>query len=173
MASSASIWPQSHGRDLLYTFIWNCLFGLLFTLFGIIGNWRMPSANFFWINFVVSNCVGYTLHALFFLGGCTIESRIREAGRVVVTAYYMAMSTVGVLGGVRGAVVHAPGLLGVVHQGAATPRRCPSRRYPADGRAPVRAFLAGSGCRRSCSAGASCRAWATPGGSWRSRSRAS
>ena len=92
-------WPQSHGRDLLYTFIWNCLFGLLFTLFGIIGNWRMPSANFFWINFVVSNCVGYTLHALFFLGGCTIESRIREAGRVVVTAYYMAMSTVGVLGG--------------------------------------------------------------------------
>ena len=92
-------WPQSHGRDLLYTFIWNCLFGLLFTLFGIIGNWRMPSANFFWINFVVSNCVGYTLHALFLLGGCTIESRIREAGRVVVTAYYMAMSTVGVLGG--------------------------------------------------------------------------
>jgi sensor histidine kinase YesM len=90
-------WPRGFARDLLYTFIWNLGFTLLFTFFGIVSSWRLPSANWLWVNFVTANCVGYTLHLLIFLGGCGIENRIHRAGRVVVTAYYMGMSTVGVL----------------------------------------------------------------------------
>jgi sensor histidine kinase YesM len=89
----------SLGRDLAYTFLWNLGFVVLFTFFAIVANWRLPSANWLWINFVIANCVGYTLHGLFFLCGCTIEPAIRRAGRIGVTAYYMVLSTVGVITG--------------------------------------------------------------------------
>ncbi len=92
-------WPRSHARDIAYTFIWNLGFAALFALLAIVGSWRLPSANWLWINFVVANCVGYTLHLFFFLGRCTIERAILQQGRVVVTLYYAAMSTIGVMTG--------------------------------------------------------------------------
>jgi len=92
-------WPRSLARDLVYTFLWNLGFAALFALFAIVGSWRLPSATWLWINFVVANCVGYTLHLLFHLGRLTIERAILQSGRVVVTLYYAAMSTVGVMTG--------------------------------------------------------------------------
>ena len=32
-------------RDLLYTFVWNLAFSVLFTALAIVANWRLPSAN--------------------------------------------------------------------------------------------------------------------------------
>jgi two-component sensor histidine kinase len=90
-------WPQGQLRDLVYTFIWNLGFAALFTLFGMVGGGKLPNANWLWINFVTANCVGFTLHALYALGGCTIERRAREAGAVPTTLYYMVISTVGVI----------------------------------------------------------------------------
>jgi len=92
-------WPQSHARDLVYTFIWNTGFATIFAVFGIVTSGRLPSLHWMWINLVIANCVGYTLHLLFFLGGCTVERAIRDAGRVAVTLYYMALSSVGVVTG--------------------------------------------------------------------------
>jgi sensor histidine kinase YesM len=92
-------WPRSHARDLVYTFIWNAGFAAIFALFGIVASGRVPTLNWLWINLVIANCIGFTLHLLFFLGGCTAERSIRESGRVAVTLYYMGMSTVGVVAG--------------------------------------------------------------------------
>ncbi len=92
-------WPRSHARDLVYTFIWNAGFATFFALFGIVGTGRLPTLHWMWINLVMANCVGYTLHLLFFLGGCTVERAIRDAGQVAITLYYMGMSTAGVIGG--------------------------------------------------------------------------
>jgi signal transduction histidine kinase len=89
-------WKQSLARDLVYTFIWNLGFALVFTVFGVIGNWRLPSAGALWVNFLVANCCGYSLHLLFEIGGRTVERRVRRAGRVATTAYFMALSTFGV-----------------------------------------------------------------------------
>ena len=92
-------WAPGLARDLVYTFIWNLGFVVLFTFFGMIANWRLPSANWMWINFVIANCVGYTLHGIFFIGCHAIEPAVRRAGRVGITAYYMVLSTVGVIAG--------------------------------------------------------------------------
>jgi sensor histidine kinase YesM len=92
-------WPQGLARDLIYTFIWNLGFSALFTFFGIVSNWRLPSANWLWVNFVIANCVGYTLHLLFHVGAVTVEPVARRAGRVAVTAYFMSVSTAGVIVG--------------------------------------------------------------------------
>jgi sensor histidine kinase YesM len=92
-------WPRGPARDLVYTFIWNLGFAVLFALFAIVGTWRLPSASWLWINFVVANCVGYTLHLLFFLGHLGIERAILRSGRVVITLYYTVTSTFGVIAG--------------------------------------------------------------------------
>jgi signal transduction histidine kinase len=92
-------WAPSLVRDLIYTFIWNMGFTALFTFFGIVSNWRLPSANWLWVNFVIANCVGYTLHLLFHVGAVTVEPVARRAGRVAVTAYFMGVSTAGVIAG--------------------------------------------------------------------------
>jgi len=92
-------WPQSHARDIAYTFLWNLGFALFFALIGILSSWRLPSASWLWTTFVASNCVGYTLHLLFFLGGCSVEGRLLRAGRVAITVYYAGVSTLGVIAG--------------------------------------------------------------------------
>jgi sensor histidine kinase YesM len=92
-------WPPGIVRDLIYTLIWNLGFSVLFTFFAIVSNWRLPSANWLWVNFVIANCVGYTLHLLFHVGAVTLEPVARRAGRVAVTAYFMGISTAGVIAG--------------------------------------------------------------------------
>jgi sensor histidine kinase YesM len=92
-------WPQSHARDIAYTFVWNLGFALFFALVGILTSWRLPSASWLWTTFIASNCVGYTLHLLFFLGGCSVEGWLRRAGRLAITVYYAGMSTLGVIAG--------------------------------------------------------------------------
>ena len=90
-------WRRSLPRDIAYTFIWNFGFAVLFAFFETLANWRLPSMTWLWTDLVIANCIGYTLHALSVAGGCTIEHAVRRAGRIAVTAYYMALGTVGVL----------------------------------------------------------------------------
>ena len=92
-------WAPGLWRDLLYTFIWNTGFMAVFVLIGMVATLRVPSPGALWVAFVISQCVGYTLHGLFALGGCTVETAIRRRGRLATTLYYMAMSTVGVVAG--------------------------------------------------------------------------
>ena len=75
-------WPQSHLRDIVYTFVWNAGFAAIFMLFGAVASGRAPTLGWAWVHLVVANCVGYTLHLFLFLGSCTVERAIRDAGRV-------------------------------------------------------------------------------------------
>ncbi len=92
-------WTPGLWRDLLYTLIWNTGFMAVFALIGMVATLRLPSPAALWVAFVIAQCVGYTLHGLFALGGCTVEAAIRRRGRLATTLYYMATSTVGVVAG--------------------------------------------------------------------------
>jgi sensor histidine kinase YesM len=92
-------WKRGFWRDLLYTLIWNTGFTVLFVFLGMVATMRLPSPGTLWVSFVISNCVGYCLHVLFLLAGHTIEPAIRRRSRVAITAYYMAITTVGVIAG--------------------------------------------------------------------------
>ncbi len=92
-------WRPGFARDLVYTFVWNCGFMTAFLLAGTVANLRLPSLPWIWSAFVISQCVGFVLHALFWAGGCTVEAAVRRRSRVVIAAYYTVLSTVGVFAG--------------------------------------------------------------------------
>ena len=88
----------SIARDLLYTFIWSCILGLGFTLFAVMFSGGV-NADFIWKILLISNVIGYCIHFLFMIGGKTIEVWILRQNKAVVTLYYTAVSTVGVITG--------------------------------------------------------------------------
>jgi len=92
--------PCSIRRDLLYTFIWNCLFALFFAVVTVVANGRLPSLKWLAYNFVFANCIGYSLHLIFILTGNSIEPWIRDRGFVVAAAFYTGVSTLGVVIGI-------------------------------------------------------------------------
>lgn len=92
-------WKRGLLRDLLYTLVWNTGFTAMFLFLGIVATMRVPTAQTVWVTFVISNCVGYCLHLLFAIAGRTFEPAIRRRSRPVITAYYMAITTVGVIAG--------------------------------------------------------------------------
>jgi len=87
-------------RDILYTFLWNCLLGFAFWLIAIMmgpQNFRLEVLGW---NLVVANSIGYMIHLLFVLGGAlAIDQRARAAGAVATTLYYTLVSTAGVIAG--------------------------------------------------------------------------
>lgn len=90
----------SHGRDVLYTFIWNCLLGVAFWMIAIIMNARNFTFETLLLNLLVANSIGYVIHLLFFVGDALgIDRWARSAGSVVTTVYYIVVSTAGVVGG--------------------------------------------------------------------------
>lgn len=89
-------WKYSLGRDIVYTFIWNGLIGLAFTLIGFITNGRL-SWKVVLYNQIFAQFIGYTIHLLFFIGGLTIESWVVRQTRLVIVTYYAAMATGGVV----------------------------------------------------------------------------
>lgn len=107
-------WPHSHLRDLLYTFIWNGLIGLAFSLAGVILSGKI-SLRMIWVHQAFSQCIGFTIHGLFFIGGVTIESWVVRQRRLVLAAYYSGVAMLGVvLGWFIGSYVldyNIPGIL--------------------------------------------------------------
>lgn len=101
-------WRSGVLRDVLYTFIWNCGFGILFWLMG--GMFRPASFNpgALLAALLFANSIGYTLHAIFLLTGTLrIDARIRRYGMAVTAAYYTVLCTLGVVIGV--AIIFAAG----------------------------------------------------------------
>ena len=87
-------------RDLLYTFIWNCLLGGVFWLIAIMMSTRNLTLEVLGWNLIMANAIGYLIHLLFVVGQAAgIERRVHAAGQVVTTLYYTFVSTVGVVGG--------------------------------------------------------------------------
>lgn len=88
-------WPHSHLRDLVYTFIWNGLIGLTFSLIGAV-LWGRISWRMVFIHQAFSQCIGFTIHGLFFIGGLTIENWVTSQRQWVVVLYYSGVATLGV-----------------------------------------------------------------------------
>ncbi|MBK8322598.1 MAG: sensor histidine kinase [Betaproteobacteria bacterium] len=90
----------SHGRDLVYTFIWNLLLTAAFVLVGLLFNSRGVSLEMVGRVFVIAQCIGYTIHAFYFIGGVAgLDRRVHRRGGIVVAVYYSGIACLGVLAG--------------------------------------------------------------------------
>jgi len=87
-------WPKSVGRDLVYTFIFNLLFAAVFTLFGLIFAGRANLARLVEVNFVVAQCIGFSIHGLVRPGRSGVR-RVAQGGIAMRTVYYMAVPIAG------------------------------------------------------------------------------
>jgi len=87
----------SMGRDVLYTFLFNCFLGFAFWVGAVVfGPGGRNLDTFVW-NLIVANAIGYTIHGLFV--GATalgIDARVRAAGSFATAAYYTLVSSAGV-----------------------------------------------------------------------------
>jgi signal transduction histidine kinase len=92
--------PRSFGRDILYTFVWNALFGLTFYVMGALSAGRLPSFKAFGAFLLVANIVGYSIHLLFSLGSASgLDLAARRAGHATKLAYYTLVPMLGVFMG--------------------------------------------------------------------------
>jgi signal transduction histidine kinase len=85
-------------RDFAYTFIWNCLLGLIFAFIAAMFTGRITE-RIVVQNMVIANVIGYSIHVLFMIGGRTIEAWVLRQSKGVITLYYTVVSTTGVVGG--------------------------------------------------------------------------
>jgi sensor histidine kinase YesM len=89
-------WKHSLLRDLVYTFLWNAIIALGFTLVAM-GTTGRASLRMIVLHQIFSQCIGFTIHALYFIGGMTIESWVNRQGRLVIVLYYSGCATLGVV----------------------------------------------------------------------------
>jgi LytS/YehU family sensor histidine kinase len=92
---------RSVGRDLVYTFIWNCAIGSFFLVLGwAFGGGRPITAEHVLNNMVIANAVGYSIHGLFEVGGVLqLDRHAHAAGGFATVAYYTTVSSLGVVVG--------------------------------------------------------------------------
>jgi sensor histidine kinase YesM len=91
-------WPQSFARDMIYTFLWSCLFGVIFYAMGAFTGGAMPSLRAFGIYVLISNIVGYSIHGLFDLGSTLrLDVLARRSGFIAKVIYFTAVPLLGVL----------------------------------------------------------------------------
>ena len=96
--------PCSRTRNLVYTFIWNCLFGLFFLCVNVMLGARVPTPRAVMFFFVISNFIGYAIHALYEAGAMMgLAERARRAGFLVKTAYFSLIPMIGVIAGMQAA----------------------------------------------------------------------
>jgi len=85
-------------RDVIYTFIWSAALGLVFWAMAMAVSPRSRTLEYFVWNQIVAQSVGYSIHALFELGGLLrIDAWVRRSGWIAKTFYYSFVSTAGLL----------------------------------------------------------------------------
>jgi sensor histidine kinase YesM len=93
-------WPCGPIRDVLYTFIWNCLIAFLFMVVGLAFKPQWPTVDDLISTLIVANSIGYVLHAMFMITNrLGIDRWARSLGQAFTAAYYTILSTVGVVVG--------------------------------------------------------------------------
>jgi sensor histidine kinase YesM len=85
-------------RDVIYTFIWSAALGIVFWVMAMAVSPRSRTLEYFVWNQIVAQSVGYSIHALFELGGLLgIDAWVRRSGWIAKTFYYSFTSTAGLL----------------------------------------------------------------------------
>ena len=91
---------RSELRDLIYTFIWSCGFALLFMLISTVSSGRTPTLAALGIFVLLSNIIGYSIHAFFALGQALgMHRRARRSGTAAKVLYFSTVPTLGVVTG--------------------------------------------------------------------------
>jgi signal transduction histidine kinase len=90
--------PQSAVRDLLYTLIWSCGFGLAFYLIGALTDARLPTWRTTATFLLVANVVGFSIHGLFSLTDALgIDRAVRRRGNVAKVVFFSGVPVAGVM----------------------------------------------------------------------------
>lgn len=96
--------PCSRTRNLVYTLIWNSLFGLFFMLVNMAFAARLPNGRQVLLFFAIANLVGFAIHALYEGGEVLgLTARARRSGYVVKTIYFSGVPILGVIAGLQAA----------------------------------------------------------------------
>jgi len=96
--------PCSPARNLLYTLIWNTLFGLFFLIMSMAFTSRLPSTRMVWAFFVMANFIGFAIHGLYLAGSIlALEARARRAHFAVKVAYFSGIPLIGAIVGAQAA----------------------------------------------------------------------
>jgi sensor histidine kinase YesM len=92
--------PRSPARDLVYTLIWNFMFAAGSVALATLFSAQLPSLEMIWVYLVMSNLIGFTIHALYMVGRLLgLEGGARASGLVVKVVYFSVIPTAGVLVG--------------------------------------------------------------------------
>lgn len=86
-------------RDLLYTVIWNSLFALFFTAVSLLVDPKTTVADSLRITFVFAQCIGFVIHAAFFVTEKTFGGAIHRAPLWMRSAYYALVAIIGIFPG--------------------------------------------------------------------------
>jgi sensor histidine kinase YesM len=90
--------PCTSARNFVYTFIWSTVFGVAFYAIGSIADRHMHSWMVFAIYMLVSNAIGYSIHALFHAGRLLgLPQAARRNGFFTRTVYFAGVPLLGVL----------------------------------------------------------------------------
>ena len=93
-------------RDLYLTLLWNSLLAISFTGIAWLMSGRLPSVDVLWANFLIANCAGFTIHALFMIGSIAqFDLKLYQRSRTGFGLYTAGIATVGVVLGVMVAAI--------------------------------------------------------------------
>lgn len=94
----------TRARNLLYTFIWSSIFGVSFMLANVAMTARLPSVRAIAMFGVISNMIGFAIHALYSAGQLFgVEQWAKRANFAVKTAYFSVIPIIGVIAGMQAA----------------------------------------------------------------------
>ena len=94
----------TRARNLLYTFIWSSIFGVSFMLANVAMTARLPSVRAIAMFGVISNMIGFAIHALYSAGQLFgLERWAKRSNFAVKTAYFSAIPIIGVIAGMQAA----------------------------------------------------------------------
>ncbi|HUQ27479.1 MAG TPA: histidine kinase [Usitatibacter sp.] len=89
--------PYTSTRNFVYTFIWSTLFGLTFYAMGSISDGHLHSWLAFAIYMLISNAIGYSIHALFHVGRLLgLPQAARRNGFFARCVYFAGVPMLGV-----------------------------------------------------------------------------
>ncbi len=91
--------PPSPVRSIVYTFIWNSLFAVFFTLLSRIFIPESPVLRTFGTCMLIANCIGFLIHFAFALLRRWVDVWRARQGAGVITVYYALVSVACVFGG--------------------------------------------------------------------------
>lgn len=87
---------QSAARDILYTFIFNSSLAVLFSVMAFIYAPDLKVGKWLWTSWVISNCIGYLIHAGLFIGERILGRWLERQGFWGNTLFYSLIPMAGV-----------------------------------------------------------------------------